>query len=59
MGGSTDASAYVYGTGAKLFGLSVPTRYLHCANSVAYLPDIYAVEKMAGLFIEEAGAMNV
>ena len=59
VGGSTDASAYVYGTGAKLFGLSVPTRYLHCANSVAYLPDIYAVEKMAGLFIEEAGAMNV
>ena len=56
--GATDASAYVYGTGAKLFGLSTPVRYIHCANSVAYLPDIAAVEKFAALFIEEAGGMN-
>ncbi|MBR3865331.1 MAG: M42 family peptidase [Clostridia bacterium] len=56
--GATDASAYVYGTGAKMFGLSTPVRYIHCANSVAYLPDIAAVQKIAALFIEEAGGMN-
>lgn len=56
--GATDAMAHVYGTGAKVFGLSTPVRYIHCACSVAYLPDIDAVLKAAGVFIEEAGDMN-
>ncbi|MBR5903259.1 MAG: M42 family metallopeptidase [Clostridia bacterium] len=56
--GATDAMAHIYGTGAKVFGLSTPVRYIHCANSVAYLPDIEAVLKAAGVFIEEAGDMN-
>ena len=56
--GATDAMAHIYGTGAKVFGLSTPVRYIHCASSVAYLPDIEAVLKAAGVFIEEAGDMN-
>ena len=56
--GATDAMAHIYGTGAKVFGLSTPVRYIHCACSVAYLPDIEAVLKAAGIFIEEAGEMN-
>jgi endoglucanase len=56
--GSTDAMAHIYGTGAKVFGLSTPVRYIHCACSVAYLPDIEAVLKAAKIFIEEAGDGN-
>ncbi len=56
--GATDAMAHVYGTGAKVFGLSTPVRYIHCACSVAYLPDITAVLKAAKIFIEEAGDGN-
>ncbi|MBQ7623936.1 MAG: M42 family peptidase [Clostridia bacterium] len=56
--GSNDASAYIHGTGAHVFGISVPARYIHCANSVAYMPDAESALSHARIFIEEAGAYD-
>lgn len=56
--GANDAGSMIYGTGAHLFGLSVPVRYIHCANSVAFMPDIDSALKLARIFIREAGAFD-
>jgi endoglucanase len=58
--GGTDASAlHTSGPGALAFGLAAPTRYIHCAMNVCYLPDVDAVLNMARLFCEEVGELNV
>ena len=48
----------IYGTGAQVFGLSVPMRYIHSAISVAYLPDVEDVLSTARVFLEEAAKEN-
>jgi len=54
--GANDAgSIHISGTGALAFGLSVPVRYIHSANNVAYFPDVEEVFKLAKLFINETG----
>lgn len=55
MNGSTDAGAmHVAGTGAKVFGLAAPVRYIHSASNVLYWPDAEEVLKMARLVVKEA-----
>ncbi len=56
--GGNDGAAMIYGTGAKVFGLSVPMRYIHAANSVAYLPDVEDTLSTARVFLEEAASEN-
>lgn len=58
-GGTDSRTAINAGRGALAFGLSVPTRYIHCACNVAYLPDVEAVCRLAAIVIEEAGDLNV
>jgi len=59
-GGSTDAGAiHKAAEGAVAFGLSVPVRYIHSANSVVYLPDVEETVKMARLVLREAGECDV
>ncbi len=58
--GGTDAQVgAVTGLGALAFGLAAPVRYIHCACSVAYLPDLEEVRRMAEIVIEEAGELDV
>ena len=59
-GGSTDAGAiHKAAEGAVAFGLSVPVRYIHSANSVVYPPDVEETIKMARLVLREAGECDV
>ncbi len=54
--GRTDAgSINSRAGGSKVLGVSVPTRYIHCANSIVYLPDVMDVLRMTRLFIRETG----
>ncbi len=54
--GSTDAAGmHKAHAGAKAFGMAIPTRYIHCACNMAYLPDIEEMLKMARLFVKECG----
>ena len=56
LNGATDASKlHLAGEGCRAFGIANPTRYIHCACNVAYLPDCEEVLKLARLFIKETG----
>ena len=58
--GGTDAAAiHTAGPGALAFGLATPTRYIHCAMNVLHLPDLDEVLKLAMIFNEEAGELDV
>jgi endoglucanase len=58
--GGTDAEAiHTAAGGALAFGLSAPTRYIHSACNVVYLPDLDEVLKMAMLFNAEVGELDV
>lgn len=58
--GSTDSEVYIEaGEGAVAVGISAPVRYIHCACSVAYLPDLEEMVKLAAIVIEEAGECDV
>lgn len=57
MNGRTDAGAInARAGGSKVLGVSAPTRYIHSASSVVYMPDAMAVLGMTRLFIREIGA---
>ena len=58
--GGTDARvAAAAAEGALAFGIATPTRYIHCACNVIYLPDAEEVLKLAAVVIKEAGELNV
>lgn len=58
--GGTDARvAAAAAEGAIAFGIAAPTRYIHCACNVVYLPDTEEVLKLAAVVIKEAGELNV
>lgn len=58
LNGATDASRlHLANEGCRAFGISNPTRYIHCACNVAYWPDCEEVLKLARLFIKETGEM--
>ena len=58
--GGTDAGAiHTTAGGCLAFGLSAPTRYIHSACNVVYLPDLDEVLKMAILFNKEVGELDV
>ncbi|MEA5039546.1 MAG: M42 family peptidase [Clostridiaceae bacterium] len=58
--GGTDARvAAAAAEGGIAFGIASPTRYIHCACNVVYLPDVDEVLKLAALVIKEAGELNV
>lgn len=58
--GGTDARvAAAAAEGALAFGIAAPTRYIHCACNVVYLPDVEEVLKLTALVIKEAGELNV
>jgi putative aminopeptidase FrvX len=58
--GGTDARvAAAAAEGALAFGIATPTRYIHCACNVVYLPDAEEVLKLAAVVIKEAGELNV
>ncbi|MDL2263442.1 M42 family peptidase [Synergistaceae bacterium OttesenSCG-928-I11] len=56
MGGRTDSgSIHVRAGGSLTFGVSAPTRYIHSANNVVYMPDAKAVLDLTALFIATMG----
>ncbi len=58
--GSTDSEVAIEaGVGALAIGISNPTRYIHCACSVAYLPDVEEMVKLSAIVLEEAGECDV
>ncbi len=58
--GGTDAgSIHKANAGCAAFGLSAPTRYIHCACNMVHLPDVEEVLKMARIFIKETGENHV
>lgn len=57
---TNDASAlHVSGAGALAFGLAVPTRYLHGPANVLCLSDLDEMYRLAVIFNEEAGELDV
>jgi len=58
--GGTDAGVlHTAGSGALAFGLATPTRYIHCAMNVLHLPDMEELFKLAMLFNEKVGELDV
>ena len=58
--GGTDARvAAAAAEGGLAFGIAAPTRYIHCACNVVYLPDVEEVLKLAAVVIKEAGELHV
>jgi endoglucanase len=58
--GGTDAGkVHIAASGCLAIGVSNPTRYIHCASSVAYLDDIEEMVRLTGMIIREAGECNV
>jgi endoglucanase len=56
MSGRTDSgSIHVRAGGSATFGVSAPTRYIHSANNVVYMPDVKAVLDLTRLFIAVMG----
>jgi endoglucanase len=55
-GGTDSGAIHVRAGGSLTFGVSAPTRYIHSANNVLYLPDAVAVLDLTRLFIFTMGA---
>lgn len=56
--GRTDSgSIHARAGGSLTFGVSVPTRYIHSANNVLYLPDSMAALDLTRLFIQINGGI--
>jgi len=54
--GRTDSGAiHVRACGSLTFGVSAPTRYVHSANNVVYMPDVMSVINITRLFIATMG----
>jgi len=57
--GRTDSgSIHARAGGSLTFGVSAPTRYIHSANNVVYLPDAMAVLDLTRLFIQSNGGIR-
>ena len=56
-GGNDMGAVHTAKEGCIGFGVSAPARYIHSAANVLYWPDAVEMEKMAKLFISEAGNM--
>lgn len=54
-GGTDSGSIHLRNGGSLTFGVSAPTRYIHSANNVLYLPDAVAVLDLTRLFIRIMG----
>lgn len=52
-GGNDAAAIHKSGAGVKTIAVSVPTRYIHSASSVAKLEDIDSVKKLAFILAED------
>lgn len=52
-GGNDAAAIHRSGAGVRTVAVSVPTRYIHSASSVAKLEDIESVKKLANLLQED------
>lgn len=52
-GGNDAAAIHRSGAGVRTVAVSVPTRYIHSASSVAKLEDIESVEKLARILHED------
>lgn len=58
-GGNDAAALHVSGAGAMAFGLAVPTRSIRSAANVLCLTDLEEMYKLAVIFNEEAGELDV
>ncbi|WMJ83808.1 M42 family metallopeptidase [Oscillospiraceae bacterium LTW-04] len=58
--GGTDAGVlHCEASGALALGVSFPTRNMHTAGLISYLPDILDVYRLSELFIQETGVCDV